>query len=92
MKTTRTTLAIWFFVLSSAATALASPIAFVIHGGAGRIERSEFTEAREREYRQTLERALDAGYAVLKEGGSSLDAVEAAIVLMEDSPFPMSIT
>lgn len=62
------------------------PIAFVIHGGAGRIDPSSFTEEREREYRQTLERALDAGYGVLKEGGKSLDAVEAAIVIMEDSP------
>ena len=68
------------------AVAADSPVALVIHGGAGRIERSGFTEAREREYRQTLERALDAGYSVLKAGGSSLDAVEAAIVLMEDSP------
>lgn len=83
---TRITLAISFFLGVSAALAAERPIAFVIHGGAGRIERNEFSEARERGYRQTLERALDVGHAVLKNGGSSLDAVEAAIVLMEDSP------
>jgi len=63
-----------------------SPIALVIHGGAGRIDRSQFDESRERDYRQALERALDAGHAILKGGGSSLDAVEAAIVSLEDSP------
>jgi beta-aspartyl-peptidase (threonine type) len=75
-----------FFIIPVASSADKAPIAFVIHGGAGRIEPSTFTEERERQYRQTLERALDAGYGILKKGGKGLDAVEAAIVIMEDSP------
>lgn len=80
---------ILLLMLSAFHTSLAAkppPIAIVIHGGAGRIDASSFTEEREREYRQTLERALDAGYGILKQGGKSLDAVEAAIVILEDSP------
>jgi beta-aspartyl-peptidase (threonine type) len=58
----------------------------VIHGGAGTIERSEMTPEREREYRGGLERALAAGYDILKRGGSSLDATEAAVRVLEDDP------
>lgn len=58
----------------------------VIHGGAGTIDPAELTPAQEAEYRETLEQALAAGYAVLDAGGPALDAVEAAIVVMEDSP------
>jgi beta-aspartyl-peptidase (threonine type) len=60
--------------------------ALVIHGGAGVIERSALSAAEEREVRAALDRALDAGNAVLAKGGSALDAVEAAIVVMEDAP------
>lgn len=59
---------------------------FVIHGGAGAIERSKMTPELEREYRAKLTEALEAGYRVLSNQGSSLDAVEAAIRIMEDSP------
>ncbi|HEX8337365.1 MAG TPA: isoaspartyl peptidase/L-asparaginase, partial [Pyrinomonadaceae bacterium] len=62
------------------------PFGFVIHGGAGTIERSRMTPERERAYREKLTEALLAGYEVLKKGGGSLDAVVAAILLMEDSP------
>ena len=62
------------------------PFGFVIHGGAGTIERSRMTPERERAYREKLTEALLAGYEVLKKGGGSLDAVVASIVLMEDSP------
>src|SRR5215213_8881582 len=62
------------------------PFGFVIHGGAGTIERSRMTPERERAYREKLTEALLAGYEVLKKGGASLDAVVAAITLMEDSP------
>jgi beta-aspartyl-peptidase (threonine type) len=58
----------------------------VIHGGAGTIERGSMTPEVELQYRQALEGALRAGHAVLARGGSSLDAVEAAINLLEDSP------
>jgi len=56
----------------------------VIHGGAGTISREQMTPAREAAYRAGLERALRAGYAVLQRGGRSLDAVQAAINVMED--------
>lgn len=86
MKRAALLLLVTFSVFHAAFGAGDSPIAFVIHGGAGRIDPASFTEERERQYRQTLERALDAGYGILRKGGRSLDAVEAAIVIMEDSP------
>ncbi len=64
----------------------AKPIAIAIHGGAGTIRRSAMTPEAEAEYRAVLTQALQAGHAVLKRGGTSLDAVSAAIILMEDSP------
>lgn len=57
----------------------------VIHGGAGTITRDAMTPELEAEYREALTDALAAGYEVLEAGGSSLDAVEAAVRLMEDS-------
>lgn len=62
------------------------PVRLVIHGGAGAIQRSRLTAEREQAYRQALNQALAAGYAVLAAGGGSMDAVIAAIVVMEDSP------
>jgi beta-aspartyl-peptidase (threonine type) len=61
-------------------------IGLAIHGGAGTIERSKITPEGEREYRAGLERALAAGYEILKRGGSSLDATEAAVRVLEDDP------
>ena len=61
-------------------------IGLAIHGGAGTIERSKITSEKEREYRAGLERALTAGYEILKRGGSSLDATEAAVRVLEDDP------
>jgi L-asparaginase / beta-aspartyl-peptidase len=61
-------------------------IGLAIHGGAGTIERSTITLEREREYRSGLERALSGGYEILKRGGSSLDATEAAVRALEDDP------
>src|SRR5213083_1557106 len=61
-------------------------IGLAIHGGAGTIERSEITPEKEREYRAGLERALTAGYEILKRGGSSLDASEVAVRALEDDP------
>jgi beta-aspartyl-peptidase (threonine type) len=61
-------------------------IGLVVHGGAGTIERSKMTPEKEREYRAGLERALTAGYEILKRGGSSLDATEAAVSALEDDP------
>lgn len=58
----------------------------VIHGGAGTILRANMTAEQEAEYRATLEASLRAGHAVLEGGGEALDAVQAAIRVMEDSP------
>ncbi len=60
--------------------------ALVIHGGAGTIERSAMSAADEQAIRADLERALEAGNAVLSAGGAALDAVQAAIQVLEDSP------
>ena len=58
----------------------------VIHGGAGTIKRETMTAEREAQYRAGLSEAMRAGHAILMKGGSSLDAVEATIRVMEDSP------
>ena len=58
----------------------------VMHGGAGTITPSSMTPELERQYRQTMEEAMRAGHAVLRGGGGSLDAVVAAINILEDSP------
>src|SRR5215213_8975055 len=74
-------------VAASAQTEKAtSRIMLVMHGGAGTITRSSMTPEREKEYRDKLEEALRTGQAVLAKGGSSLDAVEASIRILEDSP------
>jgi L-asparaginase / beta-aspartyl-peptidase len=57
----------------------------VIHGGAGVVAK-EMTPEKEKAYRASLQKALDAGYSVLKSGGNSLDAVSKAIVMLEDDP------
>jgi len=62
-------------------------ISIAIHGGAGVISRASMNAENERAYRADLERALDAGYAVLEKGGSSLDATMAAVRILEDSPY-----
>ena len=58
----------------------------VIHGGAGVIEKANITPDQEREIRAALDQALAAGSQVLGRGGSALDAVEAAVKVLEDDP------
>jgi beta-aspartyl-peptidase (threonine type) len=60
--------------------------AIAIHGGAGAMPRATLSAERERRYREGLEAALDAGYALLEHGGTSLDAVAAAVRMLEDDP------
>jgi beta-aspartyl-peptidase (threonine type) len=62
------------------------PIAIAIHGGAGTILRSAMTPEKEARYQQALQDARDTGYAVLLAGGTALDAVEAAVVALEECP------
>jgi L-asparaginase / beta-aspartyl-peptidase len=57
-----------------------------IHGGAGVIARTALSSSMEARFRAGLERALRAGHAVLAAGGPALDAVVAAVEVMEDSP------
>ena len=57
-----------------------------IHGGAGTILKSEMTPEKEANYKNTLEEALNKGYDCLTTGGTSIEAVEAAIVVLENSP------
>ena len=69
--------------------ATAAPVpktALVIHGGAGYVPRASLSAEDEKAARADLGRALDAGHAVLANGGTAVDAVEAAILVLEDSP------
>ena len=70
----------------AAAPAEAAAYAIVIHGGAGTIRRENMTDEQEKAYRKALNEALDIGEAILREGGSSLDAVTQTIEFMENSP------
>ena len=60
--------------------------AIVLHGGAGVIERKSMSAETDAAYRAALKRSIQAAADVLEKGGSSMDAVEAAIKLMEDDP------
>jgi len=61
-------------------------VVLVIHGGAGAIKKQNMTTKLEEAYHNKLKESLETGYAVLKDKGSSLDAVQAAIIVMENSP------
>jgi L-asparaginase / beta-aspartyl-peptidase len=61
-------------------------ITLVIHGGAGTITRANMSPEKEKAYREVLNMALQKGYSILKNGGTSIQAVESAIMVMEDSP------
>ncbi len=56
-----------------------------IHGGAGTLVKGMMTSELEAQYKSALKEALDAGYSVLKNGGTSVDAVEKAVIVLEDS-------
>lgn len=66
--------------------AQSAPIAIAIHGGAGFIDSTKLTPELRARYQAKLTEAVMRGYSVLKAGGSSLAAVEAAILILEDSP------
>ena len=76
-------------MIAAAATAqqpTAHKWAIVLHGGAGVIERATMSAEAEKAYRASMAKATEAGAQVLDKGGSSLDAVEAAIRILEDDP------
>jgi beta-aspartyl-peptidase (threonine type) len=57
-----------------------------VHGGAGTISRSSMSPDKEKAYKTALENALKSGFLLLNEGASALDAVEAAVMSLEDCP------
>ncbi len=63
-----------------------SPIALVLHGGAGVILKQNMTPEKEAAYMSALQSALDSGYAILERGGTSRQAVVRVITQLEDSP------
>lgn len=77
--------AILAMVMASGAQA-APRWSIVVHGGAGVIERKDLTPDQEAAYRAAMTRVTETGAAVLRGGGSALDAVEAAIRQLEDDP------
>jgi beta-aspartyl-peptidase (threonine type) len=87
MKVTSVVSVIAVLIMTSATPAhAASTWAIVVHGGAGVIERKDLSPEQEKAYRAAMNRAIQAGAAVLTKGGSALDAIETAIKLMEDDP------
>lgn len=64
-----------------------APIAIGIHGGCGTLAESLMSENQWQESRRHLAESLRAGWSLLATGASALDAVEAAVVVMEDSPY-----
>lgn len=78
--------AILLILLSNLLFAQNQKFGIIIHGGAGTILKSNITPEKEAAYVAKLNEALETGYKILEKGGSSLDAVSAAINIMEDSP------
>ncbi len=73
--------------VASSAQAQKRQVAIAIHGGAGVIERAKLSAEREAAIRKDLEAAVRAGYTELTAGKSSIEAVTAAVVLLENSPY-----
>ena len=78
-------------VLASACTSMETPVAkpewtLLIHGGAGVMRRAEMTPELDAAYRAGLNEALEAGAKVLASGGKAVDAVQAAVIVLEDNP------
>ncbi|MGB6046229.1 MAG: isoaspartyl peptidase/L-asparaginase, partial [Flavobacteriales bacterium] len=67
-------------------TGAQGPVAIAIHGGAGTLDPSLLTPEKEAAYRAALSAAVRRGHAILKNGGSAIDAVEAAVRVLEDTP------
>jgi L-asparaginase / beta-aspartyl-peptidase len=61
-------------------------VVFAIHGGAGTLRREDFTPELEAQYREALTEAVRRGYDVIRSGGDGVEAAEAAVTFMEDSP------
>ena len=68
------------------ATTTSEKFCIVIHGGAGTILKENMSDSLEAEYNHVLDLAVSKGYEILKNGGTSLDAVTQTIMILEDSP------
>jgi beta-aspartyl-peptidase (threonine type) len=85
-KVTFVVLVLFVWLGAQAQSGAGNNYVLVIHGGAGTILKEQMTPQKEAAYRKGLEEALAAGNKILKNGGSALDAVEAAVMVMEDNP------
>jgi len=74
------------FAILFASPSVAQDWSIAIHGGAGTLDRDKMTPEMEAEYRAALQRALDAGETILRNGGSAVEAVRSAIVVLENEP------
>lgn len=75
-----------FFLVLSLLCSAQKKYVLVIHGGAGTITKENMTPEKEKAYKDKLTEALKAGYAEIQKGKTSVDAVQSAIVVMENSP------
>lgn len=75
-----------FLIFISFEQLYSQDVALVIHGGAGNIYKKNIPDSLEMLYEQKMNEALRAGMEILHNGGTSLEAVKAAINIMEDSP------
>ena len=73
------------FVLFESKFSGMKTISLAIHGGAGTLVKGMMTPEKESAYKNALKRALDKGYKVLENGGTAVDAVEIAVIDLEDS-------
>src|SRR5581483_4156777 len=76
----------YLYIIENLIPVMPAPIAIAIHAGAGTILRKRITPAVQQQYEQELRQALEAGVHLLQQGGSSLDAVTAAVMVLEDCP------
>lgn len=82
----RTCIALLLSMLAAPLAAAEAPVAIAIHGGAGTMSRDALSSEQEAVIRVDLDRALDAGYTLLREGRPAVEAVTAAVQVLEDSP------
>lgn len=79
-------LSVVIFLVIGSSSLSQSKIGIVVHGGAGTILKSQLTPELEGEYRTKLTEAILAGYEILKQNGTSLDATTKVVTILEDSP------
>ncbi len=73
------------FVIFASKIKMMNNFSIAIHGGAGTLVKGMMTSELEAKYKLALKLALDAGYAILENGGTAVNAVEKAVIVLEDS-------